>query len=699
MRKLFLSSLLLFLSSVVALAQKDSLLTEWDFSRDSVSWQLVKVPHSTNALDGHSPKYYRGRTYYNKVLTIDKADVQRPTFLLLEGAAQQATVWLNGRKMSHHYGGYTAYSVELTGRLVAGENIISIVCDNHEDRNLIPVSSDFNKNNGLHNPVHLLQMNDLYLDPLAHGPYRLHAFSRHLPEGEQLIIQTDVRCLKRSRKVDFVYRLKDREGNIVMERIYEMLVKKGERTSSTCEMLIPEAHLWDGINDPYLYTVEVDLKENGSTVLDHAESRFGFRYFEMTPDRGFFLNGHPYPLRGVAMHQDTNEKASALTKTDYDADYAIVSELGANFIRLAHYPHNDYAFSLCDSLGLIVQTEIPWVNVCGKKASGLYFHNIQNMASEMVTNLFNHPSIVFWGMWNELDTWGNNDKLQGEIDFDRVAEQTRNTYDVIRSLDKQRFIGITDCSVLRNKGYAELKANYYSENRYNGWYYNTGSEEGFLKFTDDMNEAHDKSRSHIVNVAEYGAGINPFCHAVDSLVFADRSDDTKHFEEYGNWLHENHWQQICRMPCLNFTSAWVMFDFPVANRQEGFMDSDDGVSFRPNEHRKYMNDKGLVTRNRLVRKDVFYLYKAAWNKHETTVHITSKRLHRWPRQKKVGVKVYSNAESLSLYQNGELRQTLTSSGEVSGVIWQFAPLRLQSDHDTFRVVASDGTEDTWELGI
>lgn len=677
-------------------AQKVTELTEWEFSKDSASWTLVTVPHSTNAIDGHSKKYYRGLTYYNKVLTIDKEDVKRPTFLLLEGAAQQATVFINGEKAAHHWGGYTAFAVDLTGRMTVGENVVSVVCNNHGDRNLIPVSSDFNKNNGLHNPAHLMQMNEVYFDPTTNGMHRLKAYSRHLAEGEQLVVKTDVRCIKKNRKIDFIYSLKDRAGNLVMLRDYEMLVKKGEQTRSTCEMLIENAHLWDGINDPYLYTIEVELRENGK-LLDKVSSKFGFRYFEMTPDRGFFLNGRPYPLRGVAIHQDMEGRASALTKKHYDSDYAIVKELGANFVRLAHYPHNDYAFDICDSLGIIVQTEIPWVNVCGEKATQLYFYNIRSMATEMVNNLFNHPSIVFWGMWNELDTWGNEDKLQGKIDFERVVEETRNCYDTIRGIDGQRPIGLTDCSAFRNPGYKDLKANFYSENRYHGWYYSTGSKEGVRNFTEDMVEIHDSVRSHIVNVAEYGAGINPFCHTADTTEMMQCQDYTKHYEEYGNMLHESHWQQICEMPWLNFTSAWVLFDFPVANRQEGFMDSDDGVHFSATEYRKYTNDKGLVTRNRLIKKDVFYLYKAAWNKQETTVHITSKRMHHWPKQQPVMVKVYSNASNLSLYQNGELKEVLASSGEVSGVVWQFKPLRLQSDKDVFRVVADDGTEDAWTL--
>ena len=674
-------------------AQKDSLLVDWEFSRDSMSWQDVRIPHSTNALDGHSPRYYRGRTYYNTVLDINKADVKRPTFLLFEGAAQKAAVFVNDRKKALHYGGYTAFCVDVTDNLHAGENQITVICDNTQDLALAPVSAGFNKNNGLHNPVHLLQYNDIYLDPIENGPYRIHAFSRHTDHGEQLVVQTDVRSMKRSVKVDFTYRLKDHSGKVVMERDYSALTKSGGLTHSTCEMLVDSVHLWDGLNDPYLYTIEMELKAGGKTV-DKTSTQFGFRYFEMTPDRGFFLNGHPYPLRGVNLHQDMQGKASALTREDYDRDYAMVHEIGANFVRLAHYPHNDYAYHLCDSLGIIVQAEIPWVNICGFKTPPAYFLNLRNMATEMTNNLFNHPSIMFWSIWNEVTDGMEDD----DVDNERVALETRNIYDAIRNIDGQRLIGLTDCTLFARPGYPDLKANYYSENRYNGWYISKENMDGLLKFTDDMNEIHDKVRSHIVNVAEYGAGVNPFCHTTDTLAMLEtRSTDPRHYEEWGNIVHESHWQQICQMPWLNFTAVWVMFDFPEYDRQEGYMDSDDGVNFKPNESRKYINDKGLVTRNRQVKKDAFYLYKAAWNKNETTVHITSKRMHRWPKDKKVGVKVYSNAHTLSLYQNGELRQTLTTSGEVSGVIWQFKPVRMRSAKDTFRVVADDGTEDKWTL--
>ena len=220
MKRPLLIAILTCLVIVGTTAQTKTTLTEWEFSKDSVSWATVQVPHSANALDGHSKKYYRGLTYYNRSLTVAKDEAKRPTYLLFEGAAQQATVSLNGEKVAHHWGGYTAFTVDLTGRLKEGDNIISVTCNNHGDRNLIPVSSDFNKNNGLHNPVHLLQYNDLYFAPDTKGMHRIKAYSRHLPEGEQLVVKTDVCCKKRNRKVDFVYCLKDRDGKVVMLRDY-----------------------------------------------------------------------------------------------------------------------------------------------------------------------------------------------------------------------------------------------------------------------------------------------------------------------------------------------------------------------------------------------------------------------------------------------------------------------------------------------
>ena len=648
-------------------------LVEWEFSKDGTNWERVTVPHSYNAIDGRSAKYYRGPATYRR--TIDIWDPERPAYLLFEGAAQKATVRVNGREACVHKGGYTAFSVNLKGLLVKGENTVEVVCDNTEDIDMIPVSSDFNKNGGLHNPAWLyVPAGDVYFDPAEFGPYRLHVTQENVSEASaDVTVKAAVHG-----KADVTLTVRNAAGKVVYKH-----TKNDVSGSYEHVFTLNNPHLWNGVEDPYLYTVELSAGD------DDAMTEAGFRYYSIDREKGFFLNGKPYPLRGVSMHQDMDGKATALTYEDYDRDYETVRELGCNFLRLAHYPHNDYAFRLCDRMGIIVQTEIPWVNICGVRASEVYFENIHAQMAEMIRNLYNHPSIVFWGMWNELDSWGNKENFQGTLDARRVVDETARLYAYAKSLDPTRFVGLTDDSVFERDFYTQLRADYYSENRYFGWYYTPGD---FSGLTESMTWIRDNMGP--ANLSEYGVGINPYCHTWDEEAIRRYWEDDKHMEEYGNRSHESHAQQIARMPWLNFTSLWILFDFPVADRHEGFMDSDDGINFIENPDRMYMNDKGLVTRDRATKKDVFYLYKAWWNDREETVYIAGRRLTARPADEPFTLTVYSNAPSLKLMKDGVEVGELVSSGEDTGVIWKFPDLLVGPEGSVFTVVSPSGKTDS-----
>ena len=648
-------------------------LVEWEFSKDGTNWERVTVPHSYNAIDGRSAKYYRGPATYRR--TIDIWDPERPAYLLFEGAAQKATVRVNGREACVHKGGYTAFSVNLKGLLVKGENTVEVVCDNTEDIDMIPVSSDFNKNGGLHNPAWLyVPAGDVYFDPAEFGPYRLHVTQENVSEASaDVTVKAAVHG-----KADVTLKVRNAAGKVVYKH-----TKNDVSGSYEHVFTLNNPHLWNGVEDPYLYTVELSAGD------DDAMTEAGFRYYSIDREKGFFLNGTPYPLRGVSMHQDMDGKATALTYEDYDRDYETVRELGCNFLRLAHYPHNDYAFRLCDRMGIIVQTEIPWVNICGVRASEVYFENIHAQMAEMIRNLYNHPSIVFWGMWNELDSWGNKENFQGTLDARRVVDETARLYAYAKSLDPTRFVGLTDDSVFERDFYTQLRADYYSENRYFGWYYTPGD---FSGLTESMTWIRDNMGP--ANLSEYGVGINPYCHTWDEEAIRRYWEDDKHMEEYGNRSHESHAQQIARMPWLNFTSLWILFDFPVADRHEGFMDSDDGINFIENPDRMYMNDKGLVTRDRATKKDVFYLYKAWWNDREETVYIAGRRLTARPADEPFTLTVYSNAPSLKLMKDGVEVGELVSSGEDTGVIWKFPDLLVGPEGSVFTVVSPSGKTDS-----
>ena len=645
-------------------------VSAWEFRKDGNSWEKVVLPHSYNAIDGHSEAYYRGPATYRTVLEASA----KTSYLLFEGAAQAATVSLNGDLLETHKGGYTPFVVDVSGLLTQQKNILEVVCDNTPDMEMIPISSDFNKNGGLHNPVWLLQFDGAHFSPSAYGMYRMHVSQLEVGESEA-VARAQVKVV--GGKGPVKWKLLDADGVEVLETETPV----GADGESAWDIRISSPHLWNGTLDPYLYKVIAELDG------DHAETEVGFRYFRMDPDKGFFLNGKPYPLRGVSMHQDKDGRASALAKADYDADYATVAELGCNFLRLAHYPHNDYAFRLCDRMGIVVQTEIPWVNICGVRATDAYFENIHQQMTEMVNALYNHPSIIFWGMWNELDNWGNTDEFQGPLDARRVVDETARLYDYTKQLDPYRLVGLTDDSVFQRDHYTELKADFYSENRYHGWYYDFGHEE---LFTPTMEQIH--STMGVTNVAEYGYGINPYCHTWDDAAIVRDRTDSLHTEEFGSRAHEKIAGQIAQLPWLNFASLWILYDFPVANRKEGFVDSSDGVTFTVNDSRKYMNDKGLITRDRKTRKDVFYLYKALWNHQEETVFIAGRRLEKRLALQEFTLTVYSNSSALTLFRDGVEITRLETSGDPTGVVWKF-PAAMTSGRTPFRVVSDSGLSD------
>ena len=663
-------------------------LADWEYSADSASWEAVQVPHSWNATDGRTAQYRRGKGYYRRTLQCTADEAQRPTDLLLEGAAQQATVYVNGAPVVHHKGGYTPFWVELTGYLHEGSNELVVVCDNSLDLTLAPVDSDFNKNGGLHNPVSLYRMSPHHFSTHGYGMHRLHVSTPQVSD-ESAYVKFELAVENASDRelhgwVDLS--LLDQEGNVCQTLGYEVVLGPGEELPVADSLALLSPHRWDGIQDPYLYTAKAALRV-GKVVVDEVSTHFGVRTFAMDREQGFTLNGHPYPLRGVSIHQDLEGHATAMSRADYERDYQIVTELGCNFVRLAHYPHCTWALDLCDSLGLIVQTEIPWVNVCGVNARPEYFDNLADQMTEMVQSHYNHPAIMFWGIFNEVAAWGNRDNLQGPIDYDKVTTNVARLYDVAKGIDPRRYVGITDCELLKPEAYPSLKCDYVSENRYYGWYYGT-----FDQFQPAIEGVHDMQK--VTNVSEYGAGVNPYCHTWKAADISNK-DHARHFEEWGNLYHEAHLTQIEAMPWLNFTSLWVMFDFAVASRREGYLNSSDGVNFVEDEQRMFTNDKGLVTRDRSLRKDAFYLYKSKWNQREETVYITSRRLTALPDGVDHEVKVYSNARQLSLYRDGELVETLQSSGEPTGVIWKFRPLRLQGAKEmTLRVVSDQGTEDS-----
>lgn len=667
-------------------------LGHWDFRKASVDvWQRVKVPHSCNAADGQSANYYRGKTYYRTLVSRHG----KAQFLYLMGAAQRSVVSVNGKVVAEHCGGYTPYSVDLTPYLTKSrDNVILIECDNTLDCNMAPVSSDFNKNNGLQNKVYLVETDDVFCDFQSMGYDAFHVtpidVSAH---SANIVLNTQVRNMSaESRNIEVVFRVTDRQGKQVMSNRQALNLPANASLPVKWQQTILRPHLWNGLADPYLYKAEVQLWQ-GKRKLENYSTQFGIRSFALDSVKGFILNGKPYSLRGFSLHQDWQGSASAVSNKQTDINFDIIKELGCNVVRLAHYPHNRYIIEKCDRLGLIVQTEIPWVNECGNDTTlydqRAYIANLHDQLQEMITNHYNHPSIVFWGLWNELGNIDGSHPQGSHLDKKAVVDATAALYAHAHRLDSTRLVGFADASFgLRTP---ELKHgthfDYYAFNTYNGWYSNTKSPYGARGFDKMLQRLH--KRAPYVAITEYGSGANPYCHSANPTLTTHPSvGGARHDEEWANIVHECHLQLLCQTPWLQYSTGWIMFDFAVGARREGYKVTRNGVTLQTDSSYMFQNDKGIVTRDRKVKKDAFYLYKACWNHNEPTIYITS---HRYAERTSdtLVIKVYSNLHNLTLYQNGRKLQELTSTNEPSGVVWTFSPIIFQRKTDLITVTGFD----------
>lgn len=687
-------ALLLFtlMTMLVAAAQTQwQELRDWRFRKDAdTEWQAVTVPHSCNANDGQSARYYRGLTHYTTMVR----RTNTPQFLYVMGAAQRSVVMVNGVKLAEHRGGYTPYCVELTKALHQGDNELTITCDNSLDRNMAPVSSDFNKNNGLHNSLYLISTGDAYIDYASMGYDGIHVTPTNVSHQRADITVNTIVCnaSAKTKRLTALFTIRDKEGRAVARGTKKLTVSAKAHTPVAWHYEMHNPHLWNGLSDPYLYTVELQLKD-GRNILETRQVRTGLRSYKLDPERGFMLNGQSYPLRGFSMHQDWQNSASAVTAEQTDRDFEIIRELGMNVVRLAHYPHNRYILQKCDEQGLIVQTEIPWVNECGNDTTlydqRLYTDNLHLQLTEMIQNHYNHPSIVFWGLWNELGNIDGSHPQGRSLDREAVLRTTASLYHLAHRLDSTRSVGFADASFgMRTPELREGEHfDYFAFNTYNGWYQNTQSPEGATNFATTLQRLH--SRAPITAITEYGSGANPYCHSLNPAQTTKPSvGGARHDEEWANIVHERHLQALEAAPWLQFSTGWILFDFAVGARHEGYLLSDDQLHTRTDSAYMFLNDKGIVSRDRTMKKDAFYLYKAKWNKQEPTLYITSRRFVTRPSDS-ITIKVYSNLHSLKLYRNGRLIQQLQSTGESTGVVWTFSPVAFEGKDDEYRVVGTD----------
>ena len=581
----------------------------WYFSKEATAvpealctdWEAVNVPHCWNAVDGQDGgnDYWRGTAYYAKSITKAELPVSDRYYLEIQGANSSADVFLNGKQLAHHDGGYSTWRVDLTETLEE-ENLLVIAVDNAANDRVYPQVADFTFYGGLYRNVNIICVPELHFDLDYYGTSGIKV----TPVMEGADAKTEVE----------VYIHKVKEGQVIR---YTLLNQEGkvlgtkDTTDKKVIFRIKNAHLWHGRKDPYLYTVQAALLEAGNAI-DNVSARFGCRSYEINPQKGFILNGESYPLRGVSRHQDRWGVGNALLPEHHEEDIDLICEVGCTTIRLAHYQHDQYFYDLCDEKGLVIWAEIPYIS--NHMPTGR--ENTISQMKELIVQNYNHPSIVVWGLSNEIT-------MNGPEDPDLLVNH-RMLQHLVKKMDSTRLTTIAALSMCPMDATYLTIPDVVSYNHYFGWYGGETDQNGPW-----LDKFHAKNPNIPIGVSEYG------CEALNWQSSQPFQGD--YTEEYQAYYHEELIRQLYTRPYIWATHCWNMFDFGADARAEG---GENG-----------QNHKGLITIDRKYKKDAFYAYKA-WLSDEPFVHICGKRYI--DRVEDVTrVTVYSNLPQVELFANGE----------------------------------------------
>ncbi|UQA75757.1 beta-galactosidase [Sphingobacterium siyangense] len=623
-------------------------------------WQLVNLPHTWNANDmqtkeiksgslGKNERFYTGDAYYRKSFVPETAWKGKRIFIRFEGVNTNTEVYVNNQPLptkegknditydntkrngnynfvGRHQGGYSAFVFELTNMLQFGkENEILVKVNNEATPQVIPVNHTlFPMYGGIYRPVELIVTDDIHIavnDFAAKGIYITQKNVSKKTADVAVKIKIDNKSGKKQ-PIELLTTVFEKDGSIKAKQSTQYTLLPQGRQTVTQQILVKSPHLWQGLDDPYLYKVVTQIKKNNQ-VIDEVTAPLGLRKFELRTGEGFFLNDIKYPLYGVCRHQDRLGKGSALSNADHDEDLAIIKEMGATSIRLAHYQQSEYFYSKCDSMGLVIWAEIPFVN----RVTTLEDNNAQQQLKELIRQNFNHPSIYIWGMHNEVYSPSAY-----------TVELTTKLNDLAKSEDPDRYtVSVSGYNVIDHP--VNNNADVQGINHYFGWY--NGELEDKSDKEDDVaswaKRISEEFKDYRIIFSEYGAEAIPEDQAEEVGNFGNQWSNPSFFpEEYATKFHEVHWGVISKSPIFLGSYVWNTFDFatPIT-----------ALNVNPR------NYKGLVSFDRKLKKDGFYWYKANWSK-EPVLYITQRRMINRGNEI-TPITVYSNRGEPTLIINGQ----------------------------------------------
>ena len=576
-----------------------TLLTQARFAKQGEALAQIALPHTWNAFDGQDGgnDYWRGIGTYEIDLPDPTAGAKQ--YIEFQGANHVATVFCNGRELGTHKGGFSTFRFDLTPAMKKSGNVLTVVVSNAVS-DIYPQTADFTFYGGLYRDVNFVEVAPAHFDLMKHGTAGV--FVTPHCSGKTRVDLFPVNADDCSILVE----LKDAEGNVVGTG-----TAKAEAHAHVI-IDIKNPHLWNGIADPYCYTATATIVR-GEEAQDAVTVTYGYRSFRVDAETGFYLNGKNVPLHGVSRHQDRLDKGWAISKADHEQDIALIKEVGANTIRLAHYQHDQYFYDLCDHTGFALWAEIPFISkfIPSEEA----YENTISQMTELVAQNYNHPAIFFWGISNEILIGQDNEPLRKNL---------RELNKLAKSMDPSRLTTLAQVSSTPMDSEHNYITDIVSYNHYFGWYGGDVAQNG------PWFDAYHKLNPDIpLGVSEYG---------VENIVKWHSATPMNHdyTEEYANYYHHEMLKTFAARPYLWSTHVWNMFDFAADARNEG------GIQGR--------NDKGLVTYGRDLKKDAFFIYKAYWTT-DPMVYIAGRRwVDRAPEER--NITVYTNCENVTLYLNG-----------------------------------------------
>ncbi len=658
---------------------------------DDSGWTNLNLPHTWNNLDGQDGgnNYYRGIGWYRTHYTVDASDTNRCFFLKFDGANIVSDVYVNGNFVGEHQGGFAAFVFDVTPYLnVGGDNVIAVKVNNAYNAGVPPLSADFTFFGGLYRDVHLLVTDPVQVSPLNYGSPGVYLKPTNVSSTSANLQVTALVSNASPAAVNVTVRtvIADAATNVVTALTNMVTLPGASLSNVAANTVIANPHLWNGLADPYLYHVFVEVY-NGRNLTDVVGQPLGLRWFRVDPTNGFFLNGRYYDLHGVSMHQDWLNCGWALSNAQRETNFMFMKELGVTAMRMCHYQHNEYEYELADRNGIILWSEIPLVNSTTETTA--FYNNAKQQLRELIRQNYNHPAVVCWGMYNELSLNVNtsptnlvNQLVQLEAQEDPTRPSTAAT--LASNGDA-------------NSWYPQLSG----FNEYFGWYEDPLN--GLAAWADAIHAAHP---TNCIGISEYGAGASIYQHSENPVSKPGTTGAPFHPEEWQNIVHETNWAAMKARPFLWCKFVWNLFNFAVDSRNEGDTPG--------------RNDKGLVTYDRLVRKDAFYFYKANWTTNPMvyiTGHTFTNRL-----TNAITAKVYANCDSVELFLNGISQGTRTSTNciftwpatlvpgsnsvqaigtqggiQVTDALFWLAPITFAITNPAAPIVYLNSTNDTLQL--